>query len=40
MDDRQIIRLLEKRDNTAVSETEKKYGAEGFDYFIAGLGCP
>ena len=26
MDDRQIVRLLKNRDNTAVTETEKKYG--------------
>lgn len=38
MDDRQIIRLLEKRDNTAVSETEKKYGKLLFSLAMGILG--
>ena len=38
MDDWQIIRLLEKRDNTAVSETEKKYGKLLFSLAMGILG--
>ena len=38
MDDGKIIRLLEKRDDTAVSETEKKYGKLLFSLAMGILG--